>query len=53
MVPPGYVAIGTSVAVHSRTVDVYVSRLRRKLGPVYGQYLVTGYRVGYQFRLPA
>jgi len=42
-----------SVAVRSRTVDVHVSRLRRKLGSVYGQYLVTEYRVGYQFRLPA
>jgi DNA-binding winged helix-turn-helix (wHTH) protein len=35
----------------SRTVDVHVSRLRHKLGPAYGKYLVTEYRVGYQFRL--
>ena len=34
----------------SRTVDVHVSRLRRKLGPDYGRCLVTEYRVGYQFR---
>jgi Transcriptional regulatory protein, C terminal len=34
----------------SRTVDVHVSRLRHKLGPAYGRYLVTEYRVGYQFR---
>jgi DNA-binding response OmpR family regulator len=34
----------------SRTVDVHVSRLRRKLGPVYGQCLVTEHRTGYQFR---
>jgi DNA-binding response OmpR family regulator len=34
----------------SRTVDVHVSRLRRKLGPCYGACLVTEYRVGYQFR---
>jgi DNA-binding response OmpR family regulator len=34
----------------SRTVDVHVSRLRRKLGPVYGQCLVTEHRAGYQFR---
>jgi hypothetical protein len=34
----------------SRTVDVHVSRLRHKLGPVYGKYLVTEYRVGYRFR---
>jgi len=37
----------------SRTVDVHVSRLRRKLGPRYGQCLVTEYRVGYQYRPPA
>ncbi len=36
----------------SRTVDVHVSRVRRKLGPRYGQCLVTEYRVGYQFRPP-
>ncbi len=34
----------------SRTVDVHISRLRHKLGPVYGQCLVTEHRVGYQFR---
>ena len=37
-------------AADSRTVDVHVSRLRHKLGPQYGRYLVTEYRVGYQFR---
>jgi Transcriptional regulatory protein, C terminal len=36
----------------SRTVDVHVSRLRAKLGPVYGRFLVTEYRVGYQYRPP-
>jgi hypothetical protein len=36
----------------SRTVDVHVSRLRHKLGPVYGRCLITEYRVGYQFRPP-
>lgn len=36
----------------SRTVDVHVSRLRQKLGPLYGRCLVTEYRVGYQFRPP-
>jgi DNA-binding response OmpR family regulator len=41
-----------AVARDSRTVDVHVSRLRHKLGPVYGQCLVTEYRVGYQFRPP-
>lgn len=41
---------GRSVPEDSRTVDVHVSRLRRKLGPRHGQCLVTEYRVGYQFR---
>ena len=43
---------GRPVSQDSRTVDVHVSRVRRKLGPRYGQYLVTEYRVGYQFRPP-
>ena len=43
-------ADGRPVPQDSRTVDVHVSRVRRKLGPHYGQYLVTEYRVGYQFR---
>jgi hypothetical protein len=37
-------------AADSRTVDVHVSRLRHKLGTRYGRFLVTEYRVGYQFR---
>jgi two-component system KDP operon response regulator KdpE len=41
---------GRPVARDSRTVDVHVSRLRRKLGPRHGRCLVTEYRVGYQFR---
>ena len=41
---------GQAIARDSRTVDVHVSRLRHKLGPRYGQCLVTEYRVGYQFR---
>ena len=39
-----------AVARDSRTVDVHVSRVRHKLGPRFGQCLVTEYRVGYQFR---
>ena len=39
-----------AIARDSRTVDVHVSRIRHKLGPHYGQCLVTEYRVGYQFR---
>jgi hypothetical protein len=39
-----------AVARDSRTVDVHISRVRQKLGPRYGQCLVTEYRVGYQFR---
>jgi DNA-binding winged helix-turn-helix (wHTH) protein len=38
------------IRLGTRTVDVHVSRLRRKLGPVYGQCLVTEHRAGYQFR---
>jgi hypothetical protein len=41
---------GRPVPGDSRTVDVHVSRLRRKLGPRHGLCLVTEYRVGYQFR---
>ena len=41
---------GRPVPQDSRTVDVHVSRVRRKLGPRYGQCLVTEYRVGYQYR---
>ena len=41
---------GRPVPGDSRTVDVHVSRVRRKLGPRHGQCLVTEYRVGYQFR---
>jgi DNA-binding winged helix-turn-helix (wHTH) protein len=41
---------GRPVPRDSRTVDVHVSRVRRKLGPLHGQCLVTEYRVGYQFR---
>jgi DNA-binding response OmpR family regulator len=43
-------AEGGDVAWDSRTVDVHMSRVRRKLGPRYGQCLVTDYRVGYHFR---
>ena len=38
-----------SIQARTRTVDVHVSRLRRKLGPVYGPCLTTEYRVGYRF----
>jgi hypothetical protein len=41
---------GRPVPQDSRTVDVHVSRVRRKLGPRHGQYLVTEYRVGYRYR---
>jgi len=33
----------------TRTVDVHVSRLRRKLGSSFGPCLATEYRVGYRF----
>jgi hypothetical protein len=41
---------GRPVPRDSRTVDVHVSRVRHKLGPRFGQCLVTEYRVGYQYR---
>jgi hypothetical protein len=41
---------GRPMARDSRTVDVHVSRVRRKLGLGFGQCLVTEYRVGYQYR---
>jgi DNA-binding response OmpR family regulator len=41
---------GLAVPPDSRTVDVHVSRVRRKLGPRHGQCLVTEYRIGYQYR---
>lgn len=34
----------------TRTVDVHVHRLRRKLGPRHGSHLVTVRRVGYLYR---
>ena len=37
----------------SRTVDVHVHRLRRKLGPEYGPRLVTMRNLGYMYRPPA
>jgi DNA-binding winged helix-turn-helix (wHTH) protein len=36
----------------NRTVDVHMHRLRRKLGPEYGQRLVTMRRLGYLYRPP-
>jgi DNA-binding response OmpR family regulator len=39
-----------TLAAGSRTVDVHISRLRHKLGPVYGACLVTEHRAGYRFR---
>jgi DNA-binding response OmpR family regulator len=38
-----------STRTPTRTVDVHVSRLRRKLGPVYSLCLATEHRVGYRF----
>lgn len=38
-----------NVRHRTRTVDVHVSRLRRKLGPDLGQCVATEHRVGYRF----
>jgi hypothetical protein len=47
---PGAAPDRRNVRSGSRTIDVHVSRLRRKLGPVHGQCLITEHRAGYQFR---
>lgn len=41
---------GYSAAAHSRTVDVYVVRLRKKLAPYSQQYVETVCRAGYRFQ---
>jgi DNA-binding response OmpR family regulator len=38
---------GYREGVKSRTLDVHVQRLRRKLGPVEGAHLLTVFRAGY------
>jgi DNA-binding response OmpR family regulator len=46
---------GAWASVHqatSRTVDVHIHRLRRKLGPGHARHLVTVRRVGYMYRPP-
>jgi hypothetical protein len=37
----------------SRSVDIHIHRIRRKLGPEYGRRLVTVRRVGYLYQQPA
>ena len=37
-------------ALETRTVDVHVGRLRHKLGPAAGRYIVTERGVGYRLR---
>lgn len=44
---------GAAYQGSSRTVDVHVHRLRRKLGPEYGQRLVTMRHLGYVYRPPS
>ena len=44
---------GTAYPGSSRTVDVHIHRLRRKLGPEYGQRLVTMRHLGYLYRPPS
>jgi Transcriptional regulatory protein, C terminal len=36
----------------TRTVDIHVHRIRRKLGPEYGRNLVTVRRIGYRYEVP-
>jgi hypothetical protein len=44
---------GAAYEGSSRTVDVHVHRLRRKLGPEYGRRLVTMRHLGYAYQPPA
>jgi Transcriptional regulatory protein, C terminal len=37
----------------TRTVDIHVHRIRRKLGPEHGRNLVTVRRIGYRYEVPA
>jgi Transcriptional regulatory protein, C terminal len=37
----------------TRTVDIHVHRIRRKLGPEHGRHLVTLRRIGYRYEVPA
>jgi DNA-binding response OmpR family regulator len=43
---------GKTYQGRSRTVDVHMHRLRRKLGPEYGQRLVTRRHLGYMYISP-
>jgi len=43
---------GTAYQGSSRTVDVHIHRLRRKLGPEHGQRLVTMRHLGYAYQPP-
>ncbi len=43
---------GTAYEGSSRTVDVHIHRLRRKLGPEYAQRLVTMRHLGYVYQPP-
>jgi DNA-binding response OmpR family regulator len=44
------IAWGENYAVVSKTVDVYVQRLRQKLDPHGGPFIVSARGFGYQFR---
>jgi hypothetical protein len=48
---PGRV-LADGLADTTRTVDIHIHRLRRKLGPGHARCLVTVRRVGYMFRPP-
>jgi DNA-binding response OmpR family regulator len=44
---------GAEPAEATRTVDIHVHRIRRKLGPDHGRHLVTLRRIGYRYEAPA
>ena len=41
---------GYGEGIRTRTLDVHIRRLRKKLGPVSEQYIATIFGVGYSFR---
>jgi DNA-binding response OmpR family regulator len=43
---------GAEPGVTTRTVDIHVHRIRRKIGPEHGRHLVTVRRIGYRYEAP-
>lgn len=43
---------GYPAETQTRTLDVHIRRLRKKLGPVGSEYIETVFNIGYRFRRP-